>query len=113
MDAELFRPERWDEDLPMYQDPIKSKWGYLPFHGGPRICLGSRSSKPVPSRLVLTHDVAVDFALTVAGFTVVRLLQSFQSITLSTNERVELVGAEKQHMTLVVSIKEGCNVDIH
>ncbi|KAH7066204.1 cytochrome P450 [Paraphoma chrysanthemicola] len=83
MDAELFRPERWDEDLPMHQDPIKSKWGYLPFHGGPRICLG------------------MDFALTVAGFTVVRLLQSFRFITLLTNERVELVGIEEQDMTLV------------
>ncbi|KAL8952478.1 MAG: hypothetical protein Q9222_001619 [Ikaeria aurantiellina] len=43
MDAELFRPERWDEDLPMYKDPINAKWGYLPFNGGPRVCLGSKS----------------------------------------------------------------------
>lgn len=42
MDAELFRPERWDEDMPLHQDPINAKWGYLPFHGGPRICLGSK-----------------------------------------------------------------------
>jgi cytochrome P450 len=41
MDAELFRPERWDEDLPMNEDPINAKWGYLPFNGGPRVCLGS------------------------------------------------------------------------
>ncbi|KAL8781831.1 MAG: hypothetical protein Q9213_005833 [Squamulea squamosa] len=41
MDAELFRPERWEEDLPMYKDPINAKWGYLPFNGGPRTCLGS------------------------------------------------------------------------
>jgi cytochrome P450 len=43
MDAELFRPERWDEDLPLFSDPVKAKWGYLPFNGGPRICLGSKS----------------------------------------------------------------------
>jgi cytochrome P450 len=43
MDAELFRPERWDEDMPLHHDPTKAKWGYLPFHGGPRICLGSES----------------------------------------------------------------------
>lgn len=42
MDAELFRPERWDEDMPLHQNPTNSKWGYLPFHGGPRICLGSK-----------------------------------------------------------------------
>ncbi|KAI4105582.1 MAG: hypothetical protein L6R37_002660 [Teloschistes peruensis] len=41
MDAELFRPERWEEDLPMNRDPINAKWGFLPFNGGPRICLGS------------------------------------------------------------------------
>jgi len=41
MDAELFRPERWDEDMPLQRDPTNAKWGYLPFHGGPRICLGS------------------------------------------------------------------------
>jgi cytochrome P450 len=41
MDAEMFRPERWDEDMPLQHDPVKAKWGYLPFHGGPRVCLGS------------------------------------------------------------------------
>ncbi|KAL8767847.1 MAG: hypothetical protein Q9209_005739 [Squamulea sp. 1 TL-2023] len=41
MDAELFRPERWEEDLPMNEDPINAKWGYLPFNGGPQTCLGS------------------------------------------------------------------------
>jgi hypothetical protein len=55
----------------------------------------------------------VDFALTEAGYTVVRLLQRFQSIKLPAGERVELVGVEKQDMTLVISIKEGCKVDIH
>jgi cytochrome P450 len=42
MDAELFRPERWNEELPMHQDPTNAKWGYLPFNGGPRICLGCK-----------------------------------------------------------------------
>jgi hypothetical protein len=54
----------------------------------------------------------VDFALTEAGYTVVRLLQRFQSIELPVGEKVELVGVEKQHMTLVISIKEGCKVEI-
>ena len=42
MDAESFRPGRWDEDMPIKNDPVSMKWGYLPFHGGPRVCLGSK-----------------------------------------------------------------------
>jgi cytochrome P450 len=42
MDAEGFRPERWDEDMPLNRNPTDAKWGYLPFNGGPRICLGSK-----------------------------------------------------------------------
>jgi len=44
MDAELYRPERWDEDMPLNANETYAKWGYLPFNGGPRICLGSKSS---------------------------------------------------------------------
>ena len=44
MDAELFRPERWDEDLPLYRNKTDAAWGYLPFNGGPRVCLGSESN---------------------------------------------------------------------
>ena len=40
LDAELFRPERWDEDMPMRRDKTNATWGYLPFNGGPRTCLG-------------------------------------------------------------------------
>jgi cytochrome P450 len=52
MDAELFRPERWDEDMPLQQNPTNLKWGYLPFHGGPRICLGSELT-----RFLLLYDL--------------------------------------------------------
>ena len=31
-DAESFRPERWDG--------LRPGWGFLPFNGGPRICIG-------------------------------------------------------------------------
>ena len=34
-DAHLFRPERWEENG-------KHGWEYLPFNGGPRICLGRK-----------------------------------------------------------------------
>ena len=90
MDAELFRPERWDEDMPVHNDPVNSKWGYLPFNGGPRICLG------------------MDFGVTEAAYTVVRLIQRFPGMRLPPDAKVELVGVEKQTMTLVVSITDGC-----
>lgn len=94
MDAELFRPERWEEHLPLNDDPINAKWGYLPFNGGPRVCLG------------------MDFGLNEAAYTVVRLIQRFPIIRLPAGEKVELVGVEKQTMTLVLSITDGCNVDL-
>ncbi|KAI9751505.1 MAG: hypothetical protein M4579_006041 [Chaenotheca gracillima] len=53
-DANEFRPERWD-------DP-PSPWSFLPFNGGPRVCLGQ------------------SLALTEASYTIVRLLQEFRGI---------------------------------
>lgn len=53
-DANEFRPERWTS--------LKHGWEYLPFNGGPRICLGQQ------------------FALTEAGYVVVRLLQKYDKI---------------------------------
>lgn len=48
-DADVFRPERWD---PNEDNEVSLKnigWGYLPFNGGPRVCLGRKhSSSPVP-----------------------------------------------------------------
>jgi hypothetical protein len=55
----------------------------------------------------------VDFALTEAAYVVVRLLQSFGDIRLPEGEAVELVGVEQQVTTLVVSIKEGCKVEVN
>ncbi|KAF2160552.1 hypothetical protein M409DRAFT_28936 [Zasmidium cellare ATCC 36951] len=55
-DADVFRPERWEE---------RKKgvgWEYLPFNGGPRICLGQQ------------------FALTEAGYVVVRIVQRFERL---------------------------------
>lgn len=114
MDAELFRPERWDEDMPMHKNPTNAKWGYLPFHGGPRICLGRKCcmlSIPNGRSLTLVYN-PVDFALVEAAYTVVRLFQNFKTIKLPENEIVELVGVEKQTATFVVSIKDGCKVEM-
>jgi cytochrome P450 len=56
-DAELFRPGRWGPE-----ENLRPGWAYLPFNGGPRICVGQQ------------------FALTEAGYTIVRLLQEFPEI---------------------------------
>jgi cytochrome P450 len=108
MDAALFRPERWEEDMPFKHDPVRAKWSYIPFHSGPRSCPGSMFVRIV-HRILLTNSTG-DFALTEAGYTVVRLLQTFSSIELPPGERVTLVGHEKQDATLVLKIDGGCNV---
>ncbi|EHA27438.1 cytochrome P450 52A13 [Aspergillus awamori] len=53
-DAKEFKPERWEAR--------RSGWEYLPFNGGPRICIGQQ------------------FALTEAGYVLVRMLQRFDGI---------------------------------
>ena len=50
-DAEEFKPERWER--------LRTKWEYLPFNGGPRLCIGQQ------------------YALTEAGYTTVRMVQRF------------------------------------
>lgn len=42
-DANSFRPERWDPDVKNAVDLWKIGWGYLPFNGGPGLCLGRKS----------------------------------------------------------------------
>ncbi|KAH0026621.1 cytochrome P450, partial [Aureobasidium melanogenum] len=53
-DADEFKPSRWTSKRP--------SWDYLPFNGGPRICIGQQ------------------FALTEASYVMVRLLQRFDKI---------------------------------
>ncbi|KAH0537360.1 hypothetical protein FGG08_005839 [Glutinoglossum americanum] len=91
-DAEDFRPERWEEDLGLFRDETTSKWGYLPFNGGPRICLG------------------MDFALTEAAYAVVRILQRFPIVKMPPDEVRVKTGKERQTMTLVLSATDGCKV---
>lgn len=57
-DFEDFRPDRWSQSR-----PNSHPWDFLPFNGGPRICLGQQ------------------YALTEAAYTIVRLLQSYKDVT--------------------------------
>ncbi|KAI0998734.1 Cytochrome P450 monooxygenase [Podosphaera aphanis] len=54
VDAELFRPERWSPD-----EGLRPGWAYLPFNGGPRICVGQL------------------YALSQASYVIARLAQEF------------------------------------
>ena len=108
-DADDFKPERWDDDnLPLRSDSINAAWGYLPFNGGPRVCLGQ------------------DFGLVEASYATVRILQSFSKIEAGAFKRpqfqpwkafsshhsraVHRVAQERQKMTLVMSSGDGCPV---
>ncbi|KAB5576592.1 cytochrome P450 alkane hydroxylase [Coniochaeta sp. 2T2.1] len=91
MDAECFRPERWDEDLPLFQQKVTRNFGYLPFGAGPR---------------------TLDFALTEAVYAVVSILLRYPAIKLPAGENVQLLGVEKQTVTLVLQSADGCRVEL-
>lgn len=55
LDVETFAPQRWQTWQP-------KPWTYIPFNGGPRICIGQQ------------------FALTEMGYTIVRLLQRYEGV---------------------------------
>ncbi|MCJ1248985.1 hypothetical protein MMC30_006206 [Trapelia coarctata] len=59
-DAEEFRPERWLDRGDV--KGLRLGWEYVPFHGGPRICLGQQ------------------FALVEASYVTVRLMQEFEAL---------------------------------
>lgn len=59
--AAAFYPERWETWQP-------KPWQYIPFNGGPRICIGQQ------------------FALTEMGYTLVRLFQKFERLESHMNE---------------------------
>ena len=70
-DADVFKPERWNNWTP-------KAWQYIPFNGGPRICIGQQ------------------FALTEMGYCIVRLFQSF--------EEVKYMDTKAPHMRCEITI---------
>jgi hypothetical protein len=55
-DADVFRPERWDPDEDNEMSLKNIGWGYLPFNGGPRVCLGRKHSSSLPQFLTESYD---------------------------------------------------------
>lgn len=54
----------------------------------------------------------MDFALTEAAYAIVRIFQRYPNISLPEGETVEIVGTEKQTVTLVLQITDGCKVKL-
>lgn len=79
-DATEYRPERWAN--------LKPSWGFIPFNGGPRVCIGQQ------------------FALTETAYTIVRILQEFRNI----ESRDPQTFNEK--LTLIITSKNGCKVGL-
>lgn len=92
MNAGLFLPGRWTGDMALSAQALSAGFMYLPFGGGRRSCLGQ------------------DFALTAIAYTIVRLLLEFPNISLPPDEKVTLVGTEKQSTTFTLSSADGCKV---
>jgi len=79
-DALEFKPERWER--------LRPGWEYLPFNGGPRICIGQQ------------------FALLEASYTTIRLMQQFQRIEARDNQEW------CEFLTLTLASGTGCWVGL-
>lgn len=86
-DAEEFRPERWLDEGG--RKGLRVSWGYLPFNGGPRICLGQQ------------------FALMEASYTTVRLCQAFCGI-----KSRDVDGIWRENLTLTCVNLNGAKVSL-
>ncbi|KAH8590372.1 cytochrome P450 [Bisporella sp. PMI_857] len=88
-DANVFRPERWEDGK------LKAiGWGWLPFNDGPRVCLGK------------------DMALMEASIGIARIIQAFPRINLPPGDDWDEPGTEKQALTLVLAPADGCKVQL-
>ncbi|CUM65896.1 uncharacterized protein PRCAT00003546001 [Priceomyces carsonii] len=84
-DASVFRPERWSDKN------LKPGWAYLPFNGGPRICLGQQ------------------FALTEASYIICRLAQMFPSLK---SQDLSNIYPPKMSSHLTSSLTDGCWISL-
>ena len=80
VDSEIFRPERWQEIRPV-------AWSYLPFGGGPRVCIGQQ------------------LALTEVGYTIAKIVQRFKGI-----ENADPVSEFVEQWKLTTESKNGAKV---
>lgn len=79
-DVQTYSPERWENWTP-------KSWNYIPFNGGPRICIGQQ------------------FALAQMGYTITRILQRFERIDVRWRD-----GEQKIKCEVVISPAHGVKV---
>ncbi|KAL9033204.1 MAG: hypothetical protein Q9214_007625, partial [Letrouitia sp. 1 TL-2023] len=85
-DAQEWKVERWLDDEE--KKGLRVGWEFLPFNGGPRICIGQQ------------------FALTEASYVVVRLLQEFKAMEARDSE------PWREMLTLTCTSLGGCKVGV-
>jgi cytochrome P450 len=81
--VEDFCPERWQTWQP-------KPWNYIPFNGGPRICIGQQ------------------FALTEMGYTIVRMLQRYERV----ENHMEAVDGGKPCLKAEIVLQPGQGVRV-
>lgn len=79
-DADEFRPERWESGK------LQPRWEYLPFNGGPRICIGQQ------------------YALTEVSYVTLRIAQEFAGL------ESRDPGPWEENLTLTLSSRNGAKV---
>lgn len=115
-DARVFRPDRWEDGELVRKVGLGA--GFLDFHGGPRVCLGSKLALYVlpshpfslwPDRMLMSWG-AEDYAIMEGSYAAVRFLQTYLNIRLPPEVPNEHVGVERQNLTIVLSSAEGAKV---
>lgn len=79
-DASEFKPERWEKR--------RTGWEYLPFNGGPRICIGQQ------------------FALTEVAYVIIRCVQRIEAIDGSE------MGPVRHGLSLTNCPRDGVNIKL-
>lgn len=121
-DADLYRPERWLDEGD--QKGVRPGWGFLPFNGGPRICIGRKSLFPwcpvgrssfgdcicLPTWIVLSllnRNHTEQFALFEASYVTVRLMRAISGIECRDPE------PWRESLNVVLTPLNGCRVGLH
>ena len=86
-DADEFKPERWLDDPAEGKKGLRVGWEYLPFNGGPRVCIGQQ------------------FALGEISYLIVKLVRAFEAIEPEEKGRVW-----KEHFFLTCTIDDGVRI---
>ena len=122
-DADQFRPDRWEPGSAKGGPDLRIiGWGYLPFNGGPRVCLGRECDvlSSCHSSRIFSMDGWVyftdsvrrteEFAFLEASYTIVRLLQTFKNIEMAEEETMNQRDHPDHTVTLVLASANGCKV---